>query len=174
MSVMNAEEKSTYLSFSLAEDIFALEVGYVREVLDMVELTRIPRMPEYMRGVINLRGSVVPVVDMRCKFGMERIENTVDTSIIVAEVTLCGQPAEVGVLVDSVQAVCEIKEEDIEPPPSIGINLNSNHIRGMGKVEDGFIIILNLDRIFAEEDLSMMTDVSGSEPAGEGVSLELG
>jgi purine-binding chemotaxis protein CheW len=173
MSVLTAKEKSTYLSFCLAEDMFALEVGYVREVLDMAELTRIPRMPEYMRGVINLRGSVVPIIDMRLKFGMESVTTTVDTCIIVVEAFLCGQPTEIGILVDSVRAVCEIREEDIEPPPSIGMNLDSSYLKGIGKQEEGFIIILDLDRIFPDEDLPVMEDQRMTETVSEGVVIEI-
>jgi len=173
MSVLTAEEKSTYLSFCLAGDVFALEVSHVREVLDVVEMTRIPRMPDYMRGVINLRGSVVPVVDMRLRLGMESAEFTVDTCIIVVEAQLCGQTTEIGVLVDSVQAVCEIREEDIEPPPNMGMNLDSRYIKGIGKHGEGFIMIMDLERIFLGEDASVLTSQADAETPGEGVAMEL-
>jgi len=174
MSILTEQEKTTYLSFCLAGDVFALEVGHVREVLDMVELTRIPRMPEYVRGVINLRGSVVPVIDMRSRFEMEAVHDTVDTCIIVVEAELSGQAAQVGVLVDSVQAVCEIRAEDIEPPPGIGMNLNTRYVKGMGKQDDRFIIILDLDRLFADEDIHMLPHLGETDTAGKGIMIDLG
>lgn len=128
MAVLNTEAKTTYPSFHLAEETSALEVGRVREVLDVMEMTRIPNMPGDMRGVIDLRGSVVPVADMRLKLGMEAAGLTADTCIVVTEMPLCGQVAEAGVPVDSVQEICEICGEDIAPPPNIGMNMDSRFI----------------------------------------------
>jgi len=154
MSEQTVEDRSTYLTFGLGEELFALKVNNVREVLDIGEVTRVPRMPDFMRGVINLRGSVVPVVDMRRKLGMEAVEDTVNTCIIVVEVVLDGEPAVIGALADSVKAVFELGEVDIEPPPSIGTNLDAGHILGMGKHDEGFLIILDIDRVFSADELS--------------------
>ncbi|MCK5352454.1 chemotaxis protein CheW, partial [bacterium] len=120
MSEQTTANKSTYLTFGLGEELFALKVNNVREVLDIGEVTRVPRMPDFMRGVINLRGSVVPVVDMRKRLGMDAVEDTVNTCIIVVEVIIDGEPVVIGALADSVKAVFELGEVDIEPPPSIG------------------------------------------------------
>ena len=153
MSAQSVKEISTYLTFGLGEETFALDVGNVREVLDLVNVTRVPRTPEFMRGVINLRGGVVPVVDMRIKFGLPATEDTVDTCIIVGEVELDGETTVIGALADSVKEVFQIDAEEIEPPPSIGMQLNTDYIRGMGKQEEEFIIILDVNRIFNSEEL---------------------
>jgi purine-binding chemotaxis protein CheW len=148
-------EKSTYLTFGLGEELFALKVSNVREVLDVGEITHVPRMPDFMRGVINLRGSVVPVVDMRRKLGMEAAEDTVNTCIIVVEVDSGGETLIIGALADSVQAVFELGESEIEPPPRISTDLDPGHILGMGKHDEGFLMILDIDRVFSAGDLSL-------------------
>ena len=125
----------------------------VREVLDVGDVTRVPKMPDFMRGVINLRGSVVPVVDMRKKLGMGVVENTVNSCIIVVEVAIDGEPVVIGAMVDSVQAVYELGDDDIEPPPTIGTNMDADHILGMGKHDDNFLIILDIDRVFSAKEL---------------------
>ena len=164
MSEQTVEDRSTYLTFGLGEEHFALKVNNVREVLDVGEVTRVPRMPDFMRGVINLRGSVVPVVDMRRKLGMEAVEDTVNTCIIVVEVVLDGEPAVIGALADSVKAVFELGEVDIEPPPSIGTNLDAGHILGMGKHDEGFLIILDIDQVFSADELSAVKGEDGITP----------
>jgi purine-binding chemotaxis protein CheW len=153
MSAQSVEEVSTYLTFGLGEETFALDVGNVKEVLDLTGITRVPRTPEFMRGVINLRGGVVPVVDMRIKFGLPAVDDTVDTCIIVAEVELDGETTVIGALADSVKEVYQIDAEEIEPPPTIGMQLNTDFIRGMGKQGEEFIIILDIDRVFSSEEL---------------------
>jgi len=157
MTEPKAADVSTYLTFGLGEELFALRVNHVREVLDVGEVTHVPRMPDFMRGVINLRGSVVPVVDMRKKLGMEAAPDTVNTCIIVVEVTLDGEESVIGALADSVKAVFELPETDIEPPPNIGTSLDTGHIMGMGKHGDDFLIILDIDHVFSTGDLSMST-----------------
>jgi len=168
MSEQTAADISTYLTFGLGEELFALKVNHVREVLDVGVVTHVPRMPDFMRGVINLRGSVVPVVDMRKKLGMEAVPDTIDTCIIVVEVTIDGEGAVIGALADSVKAVFELSEAEIEPPPSIGTNLDTNHIMGMGKHNDDFLIILDIDHVFSSGDLSM-NGGAGSEIRAEAV-----
>ena len=165
MSVTDITETRQYLTFKLGEEIFALDVAQVREVLDFTAITRVPRTPEYMRGVINLRGSVVPVVDMRLKFGMTRTERTVNTCIEVVEVTLDGEATVLGALVDSVQEVIELEPDQIEPAPRIGTRLRTDFIKGMGKRDNEFIIILDIDKVFSVEELSMMVQADGG--AGE-------
>ncbi len=110
-----------------------------------------------MRGVINLRGSVVPVIDLRLKFGMSESEKTVDTCIIVMEVALASETIVLGALADSVQEVIELEEEQIEPAPKIGTRLNTDFISGMGKREENFLIILNIDRVFTGEEIARVT-----------------
>ncbi|MRR34893.1 chemotaxis protein CheW [bacterium] len=154
MAVSAITESRQYLTFSLADEIFAVDVAKVREILELSTITKVPQTPEYMRGVINLRGSVVPVMDMRLKFGMAQTERTVNTCIIVVEI-VCGDDIIVlGMLADSVQEVFELEPESIEPAPRIGMKLDTTFIRGMGKHGDQFIIILDIDRVFTNDDLS--------------------
>ena len=158
MTVAEKEKTTTYLTFVLGTESFAVDVRNVREVLDFTSVTRVPRMPEFMRGVINLRGSVVPVIDMRLKFGMEQATDTVDTCVIVTEISLDGETTVVGALADAVKEVFDLEAGQIEPPPRIGTSLNTEFIRGMGKHDDEFIIILDIDRVFSAEELALVTE----------------
>ncbi len=156
---MNAAESATtlqYLTFKLGEEVFALDIGKVREVLDFTTLTRVPRMPEFMRGVINLRGSVVPVVDLRLKFGMKKTEKTTDTCVIITEVTVDNETTVLGAMADSVQEVLDMEPQNIEPAPKIGTMLRTEFIKGMGRQHERFIIILDIDKIFSGEELLQM------------------
>jgi purine-binding chemotaxis protein CheW len=142
-----------YLTFKLKDEVFGVDVAQVREILDFIKITKVPQTPDFMCGVINLRGNVVPVVDMRLKFGLEKTETTVDTCIIVVEVDLDGENSVLGALVDSVQEVFELDPKDIEPAPKIGTKLKTDFIKGMGKREDNFIILLEIDKVFSSEEL---------------------
>jgi purine-binding chemotaxis protein CheW len=156
MSVETITETRQYLTFKLGDEVFALDVAKVREVLDFTTITRIPRTPEFMRGVINLRGSVVPVVDLRLGFGMARTERTVNTCIIVVEVSLGGDTVVVGALADSVEEVIDLEPEQIQPAPNIGFQINTDFIRGMGKRDAEFIMILDIDKVFSAEELTSL------------------
>src|SRR5512135_2970730 len=125
MSVAGILETTQYLTFKLGDEVFAVDISKVREVLDFTTVTKVPRTPDFMRGVINLRGSVVPVVDMRLKFGMSQTEKTVNTCIIIVEVTLENETTVLGALADSVQEVIDLGPEHIEPAPKIGTRLNT-------------------------------------------------
>ena len=157
MGVASITESIQYLTFKLADEIFALDVAKVREILEVTTITKVPQTPDFMRGVINLRGSVVPVVDMRLKFGMSMTEQTVNTCIIVVEINLDGDSLVLGALADSVQEVVEMEAESIEPAPHIGTKLNTDFIRGMGKVDDHFVMILDIDKIFSSAELADLT-----------------
>jgi len=162
-------ETNQYLAFKLEEEIFAFDISKVREVLEYTTMTKVPQTPEMMKGVINLRGSVVPVVDMRIKFGMGETEKTVNTVIIIIEIDLDGESVMIGALVDSVQEVMDLDSDHMEPPPSIGTQLNTDFIRGMGKLDGRFIIILDIENIFSSEELDLVQDASQkkfSETAG--------
>jgi len=154
MSVDGMAESIQYLTFKLAEETFALDVAKVREILELTPITKVPQTPEYMRGVINLRGSVVPVVDMRLKFGMGMTGQTVNTCIIVVEVTLDKDAIILGALADSVQEVVELEPGSIEPPPHIGTRLDTAFIKGMGKIDDHFVMMLDVDKIFSSAELA--------------------
>ncbi len=160
MSVAEVDGTLQYLTFMLDEETFALDIAKVREVLEFTSVTRVPKTPEFMRGVINLRGAVVPVVDMRLKFGMSMSEKTINTCIVIVETELDGEVTALGALVDSVQEVFELEPENIEPPPKIGTRLKTEFITGMGKRDDEFIIILDIDKVFSSEELSVVQDAS--------------
>jgi len=164
MDATNIETKQ-YLTFRLAGETFAVNVAKVREILDFISITKVPRTPDFMRGVINLRGSVVPVVDMKLKFGMEITEKTVNTCIIVLEVDLEEESIIVGALADSVQEVLELESADIEPPPRIGMKLNIDFISGMGRRGDDFVIILDTDRIFTFEEAEALGEIGEIDAA---------
>lgn len=162
MSVAGITETVQYLTFKLADEIFAFDVAKVREILEMTSITKVPQTPDFMRGVINLRGSVVPVIDLRLNFGMQCTEQTVNTCIIVVEVNLNREILVLGVLADSVQEVVEMEPDHIEPPPQLGTKLNTEFIKGMGKVENTFVMILDIDKVFSSDELS---DIQGNTAA---------
>lgn len=153
-----------YLTFKLGEEVFAFDIAKVREVLEYTSITKIPQTPDFMRGVINLRGGVVPVVDMRLKFGLPGMEKTVNTCIIIVEVALGGEPTLLGALADSVQEVFELEPGHIEPAPKIGTQLNTAFIKGMGKRGEQFLIILDIDRVFSADELTLVDEArAGAE-----------
>ena len=156
-------DSNQYLTFQLSDEVFGLAIGKVREVLDFDTVTKVPQTPEYMLGVINLRSSVVPVIDMRLKFGMDQVEQTVDTCIIVLEINVDGDSIVVGALADSVREVLDINPDQIEPPPRLGTRLNTEFINGMGKVDEQFMILLNIDRIFNSDELVLVQDATHVE-----------
>ncbi|MFP4509906.1 MAG: chemotaxis protein CheW [Spirochaetota bacterium] len=149
-----------YLTFTLDGEQYAVEVAKVKEVLEFTELTKVPRTHDFMRGVINLRGSVVPVVDLRLKFDMGRTEQTIDTSIVVMEVGIDNETVVIGTLADSVQEVIGLNDQQIEAAPKIGTAIDNKFIDGIGKLDDRFIIILDIDRIFKDEELASVTEHS--------------
>jgi len=144
--------RSQCLTFRLGEEEFALEIGRVREVLDYPHITAVPRMPHYLRGVINLRGNVVPVVDLKLKFGLERTERAADTCVIITEVGAGEEALVMGALADSVQEVLDLAEGDIEPPPRMGTRLSADFLKGMGRQGERFIMILDIDQVLAAEE----------------------
>jgi len=164
MSQAGIIETTQYLTFKLDAEVFALDISKIREVLDFTLITRVPRTPEFMRGVINLRGSVVPVVDLRLKFGMAKTEKTVNTCIIITEVTVDNATTVVGALADSVQEVLDLRPDNIEPAPKIGTRLNTVFIKGMGKRDNNFIIILDIDKVFSTDELALVQTKQAEAP----------
>jgi purine-binding chemotaxis protein CheW len=160
MSVSSITETSQYLTFKLEDEVFALDISKVREVMDFTVIAKVPETPDFMLGVINLRGSVAPVVDMRLKFGMSRTEKTVNTCIIIVEVEVDGETTILGALADSVQEVMDLDPDQIEPPPRIGTRLKTKFIKGMGKRDNQFIIILEIDKVFSADELAAALDMS--------------
>ena len=153
---------SQYLTFKLDHELFAVDIGKVREVLEFTTMTKVPRTPDFMRGVINLRGNVVPVVDMRLKLGLTMTVKTVDTCVVISEVAVDGERTVLGALVDSVQEVIDLDSGNVAPPPHLGSRIDASVIRGMGKREDQFIMILDLDRVFTADELR---SAGGGAPA---------
>jgi purine-binding chemotaxis protein CheW len=149
-------ETTQYLTFNLADEVFAVDVGRVREILEITTITKVPQTPDFMRGVINLRGSVVPVIDLRLKFGMTETERTVNTCIIVVEVAMDGETIVLGSLADSVQEVIEMEPAQIEAAPHIGTHLNTDFIKGMGNHDGRFVMILDIDKIFSASELNQI------------------
>jgi purine-binding chemotaxis protein CheW len=144
-----------YLTFQLADEEYGVEILKVREINGVTNITAVPRMPQYMKGVINLRGSVIPVIDLRLKFGLEEAEHTNQTCIIVVDVG-----REVGIVVDTVSEVLDVKVEDIEPAPAMGGAVDTSFILGMGKVGDDVKILLDIDRVLTTAELSTVAEAA--------------
>lgn len=144
---------NSYLSFKLDKEEFALHVSKVLNILEMTKITEVPKAPYYMKGVINLRGTVLPVIDTRLKFGMTETVYTEKTCIIVMELQLDNEKVFVGGLVDEVVAVIDLEESQIEPPPGIGSKYKSEFIYGMAKQEDNFIMLLDMERVFTGDEI---------------------
>ena len=167
MSVTEITDTRQYLTFKLADEVFAIEVSKVREVLDFTTITKIPRTPDFMSGVINLRGNVVPVVDLRLCFEMSKTEKTVNTCIVVVEMLIEGEPTIIGALADSVEEVIDLEPEHIQPAPKMGTQIRTEFIKGMGKRDAQFIMILDIDRVFSAEELSAVRGAEANKPLAE-------
>ncbi|HTP85465.1 MAG TPA: chemotaxis protein CheW [Bryobacteraceae bacterium] len=160
-----AAETAQYMTFRLGDELFAIVVGQVREVLEIARITRVPTAPDYMRGVVNVRGKAIPVVDLRLRFGLPPVEDTLHTRIIVMELELDGETTVIGGVADSVHDVIELESGQIDPPPRIAMRWRTEFIRGMGRRGDDFIIILDIDSIFSTEELAIVEgEAHGSVP----------
>lgn len=149
----------TFLTFRLNNEVFAANVEQALTILELKPITKVPNSPKYMRGVINLRGNVLPVIDMRAKFGMPPTEFTQETCIIVLNVKIDDEPLQIGILVDAVSEVLEIHEKDIEPSPTIGTKYKVEFILGMYRLESGFIMLLDIDLIFNTDELLVAKEI---------------
>ena len=149
---------TTNLSFLLDNELFATDVENVLEILEVKPITKVPKSPEYIKGVINLRGSVLPVVDLKRIFGLPPVEINEDTCIIVLSVEIEGEQITLGALVDAVSEVLEIEQDTIEPAPSIGNKYNANFLQGMWRKDEDFIMLLNVNNVFAREELSVIKE----------------
>jgi purine-binding chemotaxis protein CheW len=156
MSLFQTAGEQQFLTFRLAAETFAIAVDKVREIMDITTITKVPQAPDFLRGVINLRGSVVPVIDLHLKFGMGATQHTVNTCIIVVEVCLDTETVILGAVADMVLEVFNLEQDQIEPAPRIGTNLNTDFLKGMGKHNDSFIMILDIDRVMVASDLDMV------------------
>lgn len=163
--VVETQEKRQFLTFLLGEEVFAMGILAIKEIIEFGNVTAVPMMPGFVRGVINLRGSVVPVVDLAARFGRPPVQRTRRTCVIIVEVHDEGEQQDIGLVVDAVNAVVEIADDQIEPPPAFGARIRSDFIEGMGKVNDRFVIILNPDKVLSTADLALLRQ---GETAWEG------
>ena len=171
MGTSKINEAARYLTFRLGDELFAVNVFKAREVLDITRTTRIPTAPAYMRGVINVRGNAIPVVDLRMKFGLPVTPETMHTRIIVMELMNEGETLVIGGLADSVHEVVELEPEDIVEPPSMAMAWQTDLILGMGRRNDQFILILDIDKVFMTDEVNSMAqnlDLIASMKDGEG------
>lgn len=157
-------EISQYMTFKLGNELFAINVAQVREVLEVSTITRVPTAPDYMRGVVNVRGKAIPVVDLRLRFGLPAAADTVSTRVIVMELLLDGETTVLGGLADSVHEVIEMEPANIGPPPRIAMRWRTEFIQGMGRRGDDFIIILDVNAVFASEELALVE--KAAQPQG--------
>ena len=148
-----------YLTFMLDSRLFAFDVLKTREVLSLTTITPIPGTPEYMTGVLNLRGSVVPVIDLRRKFGIPQAAYTENTSIVIVEAAADGETVIIGALVDAVRGVWVFEQNQLEPPPKVGMKFNLELIHAIGKTDSDFTMILNVDKVLSDDDLSLAKEM---------------
>ena len=147
-----------YLTFTLKEEEYGIGILKVKEIIGMMAITSVPRTPEYVKGVINLRGKVIPVIDLRAKFEMKSIEYSERTCIIVVEIESESATVLIGIVVDAVSEVLNIKEDEIEDTPTFGTELNTDYILGMAKMEGGVKIILNIDKVLSREEIKSLKE----------------
>ena len=158
------KEESQYLTFLLGSEMFAIDILGIKEIIEYGSLTSVPMMPDFIRGVINLRGAVVPVVDLSARFGREASTVTRRTCIVIVEAAHEGEAHDIGVLVDAVSEVLEIPDAEIEPPPSFGAKVRADFISGMGKVKDRFVIVLDANKVLSVSELATLSGIeSGAE-----------
>ncbi len=160
--------ENKFLSFRIGKEEFGVEILRVREIIGVIDVTPLPQTPSYVKGVINLRGKIIPVIELRAKLGLEAKEYTEETCIIVVEVSDGGDERfHMGVIVDSVSEVMDIPRENIEPAPRFGGNLNTGYILGMGKVKEQVLILLDIDRVMTQSDLQSLSETARAEAPGE-------
>jgi len=158
-----------FLTMSLGDELFAIDIFSVREILDYTDITRIPQTPEFMRGVVNVRGSAVPVIDLRMKFGLGHVERTLNTRIVIVEIKRDDAVSVMGALADSVKEVLELETDRIDPPPRMGSAVRADFIRGIGKHGDRFLLVLDVDKVFSNEDIQDL-----SQLVNDGLQAESG
>jgi purine-binding chemotaxis protein CheW len=155
-----AEMEGKYLTFTLADEEYGIGILKIKEIIGMMPITTVPQTPEFVKGVINLRGKVIPVMDLRLRFGMEPIDYNERTCIIVVEIDGAAGTIQIGLVVDTVSEVLNINSEDIEKAPTFGAKLNTDYILGMAKMEGGVKILLDIDQVISEEDIDMIEEAA--------------
>ena len=165
-------ETAQYLTFRLDNEMFAIHVAQAREILDLLPITKVPQSPSFMRGVINVRGSAVPVIDLRLKFGLPSSEDTIDTRIVVIEIEADAEMTILGAVVDSVHEVLEFKPEQVEASPHIGNRWRTQFIMGIGKHNDEFVIIIDIEKVFSTDELLLVQEIENATEADEPMKIE--
>lgn len=160
-------KSGSYLSFKLGTEVFAVHVNDVLNILEMTKITSIPKAPKYLKGVINLRGLVLPIVDARIKFNLETLDFTSNTCIIVMDLEYNDELVHVGFIVDQVLEVLELEEKNIEPAPSLGANYKAEFITGMARANDDFVMLLNMAKIFSLDEMSMLQSENKTDVTNE-------
>ncbi|HCL77286.1 chemotaxis protein CheW [Stutzerimonas nitrititolerans] len=148
-----------YLTFQLAEEMFAVGIQQVREIIEYGNVTTVPMMPRFVRGVINLRGSVVPVIDLSARFGRGSSEIHRRTCVVIVEVEQEGAQQELGMIVDAVSEVLDIPQSEIEPAPAFGARIRADFISGMGKIEGRFVVLLDVDKVLAVDEMAALSEL---------------
>ncbi len=151
-----ADREGKYLTFTMANEEYGIGILKIKEIIGMMPITTVPRTPEFVKGVINLRGKVIPVMDLRLRFEMEAIDYTERTCIIVVEIEASGGTVQIGIVVDAVSEVLNIKGEAIEDTPTFGTKFNTDYILGMAKMEGGVKILLDIDRVLSSEEIATL------------------
>jgi len=151
-----AEKEGKYLTFTMNKEEYGISILKIKEIIGMMAITTVPQTPDFVKGVINLRGKVIPVVDLRLRFGMESMEYNERTCIIVVEITGQAGTVMIGIVVDSVSEVLNIKGEEIEDTPTFGTKLNTEYILGMAKMEGGVKILLDIDQVLSAEEIAVL------------------
>jgi purine-binding chemotaxis protein CheW len=157
-----AQESTQFLTFMLGGEVFAIGILAIKEIIEYAGLTTVPLMPDCVRGVINLRGAVVPVIDLAARFGRPATQIGKRTAIVIVEIDADGEQQVVGVMVDAVNAVIDIAPSEIEPAPQFGARVRSEFIAGMGKVNGTFVILLNTDQVLSVTELEAMVQLGGA------------
>ncbi|MBS4099596.1 MAG: chemotaxis protein CheW [Sulfuricella sp.] len=158
------ENQGQFLTFLLGGEMFAIPILNIKEIIEYGSLTSVPMMPAFIRGVINLRGRVVPVVDIAQRFGRNPTAVTRRTCIVIVEIVADGERLDVGMVVDSVSEVLEIPHGEIEPPPSFGARIRADFIYGMGKISGKFVVILNVDKVLSIEEMALLGQAGNAAP----------
>jgi purine-binding chemotaxis protein CheW len=167
-----ADNHQQYLTFTVSSEIFAIGILNIKEIIEYGNVTEIPMMPDFIRGVINLRGAVVPVIDLAARFGRKPTSIARRTSIVIIEVNEGEIQQDIGIVVDAVHEVLEITNREIEPAPAFGARIRTDFIRGMGKVNGKFVIILNVNRVLSVEEMAMVTQIGESTMPQEPLTVK--
>ena len=157
---VTGELAGKYLTFKLDEEVYGLEILKVQEIIGLMNITSVPRTPEFVRGVINLRGKVIPVIDLRQKFSMEKIDDTERTCIIVVQVSRNGSGVTMGLIVDEVSEVLDVEAGQIEPAPSFGASVETAFILGMGKINESVLMMLDVDKVLSPGEVSIIKNAT--------------